>query len=262
MKIKVLGSHGSDLVFHEGGQDQVCRCVGLLIDQTLLIDPGTGACQLTIEEQLRLKHILLSHAHFDHIKGLPAIADNLVGLNTHPLVIASQAPVLHAIKAHIFNEDIFPDFFNLPTPEKPVLAEHRLSPEKETLLGEIGITPYTVNHTVPTTGFLVRQHQTSWVFSGDTHQTNALWNAAKQDAHLKAAFIETSFPDEMLDLAITSKHLTPSLLAQEFQKIGRPDLPLFIYHMKPRFRDRISSQLAQLGIPHLHILEEGEEISI
>ena len=66
----------------------------------------------------------------------------------------------------------------------------------------------------------------------------------------------------MLTMAVTSKHLTPSLLSREFQKIGRPDLPLFIYHMKPRFRDRIAQQLTRLKIPNLHILEEDEEISI
>ncbi|MEC4673650.1 MAG: 3',5'-cyclic-nucleotide phosphodiesterase [Nitrospirota bacterium] len=262
MNIRVLGSHGSDLLFNEADQDRACRCVGFLVDQTFLIDPGTVACKLTIEEQLQLQHVLLSHAHFDHIKSLPAIADNLVGLNTPPVVIASIAPVLQAIRAHIFNEDIFPDFFNLPTPNEPVLADQILYPEKELMLGHLGITPYEVNHTIPCSGYLVRDHQTSWVFSGDTYQTETLWNAAKQDPHLKAAFIETSFPDEMLTMAVTSKHLTPSLLSREFQKIGRPDLPLFIYHMKPRFRDRIAQQLTRLKIPNLHILEEDEEISI
>ena len=249
-------------MLNEESQTRECRCVGFLVDQTVLIDPGTAACRLTIQDQLQLQYILLSHAHFDHIKSLPAIADNLVGLNKHPLVLASIAPVLQTIRSHIFNEDIFPDFFNLPTPDKPVLSDQVLHPEKEFMLGHLGITPYEVNHTIPCSGYLVREQQSSWLFSGDTYQTEALWNAARQDPQLKAAFIETSFPDEMLSMAVMSKHLTPELLEREFRKIGRPDLPLFIYHMKPRFRDRISRQLARLGIPNLHILEEGEEISI
>ena len=79
---------------------------------------------------------------------------------------------------------------------------------------------------------------------------------------LKAAFIETSFPDEMAELAKVSKHLTPTLLAEEFAKIGRPDLPLYVYHLKPRFRDRIVHQLRDLAIPRLVVLEEGQEIEV
>jgi len=262
VNIKVLGSHGSDLLLDEAGTTDTCRCVGFLVDQTLLIDPGTGAAALTLNAQRQLKHILLSHAHFDHFKGLPAIADNLVGLTEQPLIVAGTPPALRSIRAHIFNEHIFPDFFHLPTPESPVLLEKPLSLGRETLLEHIGITPWEVNHTIPSIGFLVRHRDSSFVFSGDTHETDALWHAAKKDPYLKGAFLETSFPDEMLSLAITSKHLTPALLAKEFQKIGRPDLPLFIYHMKPRFRDRITSQLNRLNIPNLHILKEGEEISL
>lgn len=262
MQIKVLGSHGSDLLLDEAENPSACRCVGFLVDRTLLIDPGTGAGALTLNAQLQLKHILLSHAHFDHFKGLPAIADNLVGLSQHPLVVSGMVPVLRSIRTHIFNDQIFPDFFQLPTPEKPVLSEQALRLGSETPLEHIGITPFKVNHTVPSTGFLIRDQETSFVFSGDTHETDALWNAAKEDPHLKAAFIETSFPDEMLKMAVTSRHLTPGLLAGEFKKIGRPDLPLYIYHMKPRFRDRISSQLGRLKIPNLHIVQEGDEITL
>lgn len=79
---------------------------------------------------------------------------------------------------------------------------------------------------------------------------------------LKAAFIETSIPDEMADLAKVSKHLTPALLAEEFAKIGRPDLPICVYQLKPRFSDRIVRQLKDLAIPTLAVLEEGQEIEV
>jgi hypothetical protein len=79
---------------------------------------------------------------------------------------------------------------------------------------------------------------------------------------LKAAFIETSFPDELADVAVASRHLTPALLAREFHKIGRPDVPLYVYHLKPRWRDVIERQLAQLDINNVAVLREDQELDL
>ena len=85
---------------------------------------------------------------------------------------------------------------------------------------------------------------------------------AANEPTLKAAFIETSFPDKLSDVARVSKHLTPALFAQEFRKIGQPDLPVYVYHLKPRFRDEIRHELHQLKIRNLTVLEEGQEVSL
>jgi ribonuclease BN (tRNA processing enzyme) len=98
------------------------------------------------------------------------------------------------------------------------------------------------------------------LYSGDTYQTDALWQVAKEVTGLRAAFIESSFPNEMDELARVAKHLTPALLAQEFTKMARPELPVYAYHLKPRFRDQIRQELGQLGIPHLTALEEGQTL--
>jgi ribonuclease BN (tRNA processing enzyme) len=111
-------------------------------------------------------------------------------------------------------------------------------------------------------GFLLRERDVTVLYSGDTYETDELWRTAARDRNLKAAFIETSFPDEMEDLARISKHLTPSLLAKQLQKLKRPDVPVYIYHLKPRFRDAIQGQLERLGIRNLTVLEEEQEITI
>lgn len=262
MKIRVLGCHGSDLLWERGGASSRCQSVGFLINDVVMIDAGTGACELTLEEQKRIQHVALSHLHLDHIKGLPALADNLVGLFAEPITIASIPAVLHGLKEHVFNDQVFPDFFSLPNPDQPILKEIVLQEGHETWLSGLGITPIAVNHPVPTVGFLIRDDESCWLYSGDTYKTFAIWERAARQPNLKAAFIETSFPDEMKDLAYTSKHLTPQLLAEEFEKLGKPDLPLFIYHCKPQFREQIAEQLGKLRIPNLKILEEGQEFEI
>lgn len=227
-----------------------------------MIDAGTGAFELDWDQQQRLMYIVCSHVHLDHVQGLPALADNRIGTAGESLTVASIEPVLEELKAHIFNGRVFPELFALPTTEKPSLQALTLVEEQQVLLSGIEFVPIPVNHTVPTVGYVVRDDEAAWVFSGDTHQTDRLWEVAKQIPNLKAAFIEASFPDEMHDFAVLTKHLTPSLLMQEFKKLERPELPVFAYHLKPRFRDRVAQQLSRLGIRHLHVLQEEEEINI
>ncbi len=59
-----------------------------------------------------------------------------------------------------------------------------------------------------------------------------------------------------------SFHLTPELFSREFEKIGCPDLPVYAYHLKPRYRETIAEELGRLGIPNLEVLEEGQELTV
>jgi ribonuclease BN (tRNA processing enzyme) len=124
------------------------------------------------------------------------------------------------------------------------------------------ITAFSVNHIVPCAGFVVRQNSASFLYSGDTYQTEKIWEAAAKDAHLKAAMIETTFPNALEDLAVKSKHLTPRLLLTEFTKIGKPSLPLYIYHVKPRYLDVVSRELDALQIENMTVLEDGAILDI
>lgn len=257
-----MGCHGSDLYIRNREGELHCRSVGFLIDDQVMLDAGTGAFELDWDQQQRIRHIVCSHIHLDHVQGLPALADNRAGSSGASLTVASIAPVLAELKAHIFNGEVFPELFSLPTPAEPSLHELTLVEEQQVSLSGLEFTPISVNHTVPTVGYVVRDEQASWVFSGDTHQTERLWEVAKQTPNLNGAFIEASFPDEMHDFAVLTKHLTPSLLMEEFRKLERPELPVFAYHLKPRFRDQVAQQLSKLGIRHLHVLQEGEEITI
>ena len=263
MKIRVLGSHGSDLVVNESTGRRICRSVGFLVNDELMIDAGTLASDLTLEEQKRIKHIFLSHTHLDHIKGLPPLVDNLVGLGNHKVVVASLSSILDGLKRHIFNDIVFPNFFNMHGQAHSILVAQPLESQKEiSVSGEISILPVPVNHTVETVGFLIRDSHSAWLYSGDTYITEEIWKIAAQTPNLKGVFIEVSFPNDMMDIAVWSKHLTPSLLAKEFKKIGKPDIPLYVYHMKPTVRNRIIQDLATLEIPNLTILQEGHEIEL
>jgi ribonuclease BN (tRNA processing enzyme) len=260
VKIRVLGCHGSDQLV-EGPQGPVqCGTCGFLLNETVLLDAGTVGSRLRLDEQRRIRAALLTHLHFDHIRDLPTLADNLIGEISEPVMIAAIPAVLKGLEAHIFNGEVYPDFFRIPDERAPILRALPLQVGGESLVEGLRVTPIPVNHIVPTVGYVIEEHGHAVLFSGDTYDTDQLWDVAARLPRLGGVFVETSFPDAMLELARASKHLTPALLAKQLQKLGRPGVPVYVYHMKPRFESRIRAELQRLDIPHLSILEEGQEV--
>ncbi|WP_447598522.1 3',5'-cyclic-nucleotide phosphodiesterase [Nitrospira sp. Nam80] len=260
MKIRVLGCHGSDQLVGGAAGPVQCGTCGFLLNDTVLLDAGTVGSRLYLHEQRRVQAVLLTHLHFDHIRDLPTLADNLTGDIEEPVKVAASPEVLKGLESHIFNGEVYPDFFRIPDERTPVLRAVPLHAGRETMVAGLHVTPIPVNHLVPTMGYLIIDGGRAVLFSGDTYVTDAIWDAAARIPSLAAVFVETSFPDDMLDLARASKHLTPALLAKELHKLGRPEVPVYVYHMKPRFEGRIREELRRLDMPRLSVLEEGQEL--
>jgi ribonuclease BN (tRNA processing enzyme) len=262
VNIRILGCHGSDALLQRATGPHTCHTCSFLLNETLLLDAGTVGSKLSLSEQGQIRHIILSHLHFDHLKELPTLADNLSEEMRAPIIVAGIPEVVHGLQRHIFNTDVYPDFFSIPTPERPTLTSSYMKPGNVYSFSGMDITPILVNHTVPTTGFIVQDHSSAFVYSGDTCSTDDLWHEAKHIPHLKAAFIECSFPNAMIDLARRSKHLTPALFAQEFRKLDRDHMSVYAYHLKPAHKDQISRELLELDIPGLTVLEEDQTLTI
>jgi glyoxylase-like metal-dependent hydrolase (beta-lactamase superfamily II) len=177
MKLTVLGC--------QGGSAPARHLPGLLLDGTVLLEAGSVTSTLGLAEQLEIEHVLLSHAHLDHIGGLAYLADNrgchrLSPGNGQTLAVSSIAPVLDDLRAHFFNERIWPDFSIIPTARDPVLRLNTLRPGKPSPIGDrLTVIPILVNHTVPATGFIVHDGAGALVFSGDTGPTDRLWKVAR-----------------------------------------------------------------------------------
>ena len=262
MNIRVLGCHGSDSLLHDATGLHACNTCSLLLNGTLLLDAGTVAGKLSLSEQGQIRHIILSHLHFDHIKGLPMLADNLSEQMSAPIVVAAIPEVLHGLQRHIFNTDVYPDFFSIPTADSPTFTPSLLKPGHVYSFSDVDVTPILVNHSVPTAGFIVQDRFSAFVYSGDTYSTDELWREAKQIPHLKTAFIECSYPNSMMELARTSKHLTPALLAQEIRKLDRDDISVYAYHLKPTYKEPILHELRELHNPRVTVLEEDQTLTI
>ena len=115
---------------------------------------------------------------------------------------------------------------------------------------------------MPTVGYVVKDRRAALLYSGDTYETEEIWRLGRTVPELKAVFIESSFPNEFADLAKQTKHLTPSLLAEEWRKLRNDQVPLYAYHLKPPYTDQILRELRELHIPGLKVLEEGQTLTL
>ena len=254
MRVKVLGAYGSE------GQGQ--RPTAFLVDDRVLVDAGTVGGALSVTEQIEIEHALLSHAHLDHIAGLAFLTYTLAMVAPDRRVTAcSIAPVIEALRAHAFNDALWPNFTNIPSASGSVLVFRTLAEDVEARVGELWVTPVTVDHTVPTTGYVIHNGETGFVFSGDTGPTRKLWQAAREMRGLKAVIVETSFPNRMDGLAKTSGHLTPEMLKRELDK-APPDVPVWIYHLKPQLYQETAEELAKIDSTRIHILEQGKTYTL
>ena len=224
-----------------------------LIDGTVVVDAGAITRALTIEEQRKIRHVLISHTHMDHTATLPFLIENIFGTLPEPVSIYCAKQALGVVRRHLFNNDTWPDFTRIPDHVEPTVRFQEIVPEEPFTItglsgGDLEITAIPVDHIVPTTAFLFRQGSSRVIFTSDTGPTERVWQVANETPDLKALITECSFPNRMQAVADISLHLTPAALAGELAKLHR-EVPVLIYHFKPPYVDELRAELAQTDLP-------------
>jgi ribonuclease BN (tRNA processing enzyme) len=215
----------------------------MLIDDDVLIDAGTGIGDLALEDLDSIRHVFLTHAHLDHIAGLPMLADRVFDENFEtPLTVYAREETLRAVRDHLFNGVIWPDFAKLPTPQNPMLRYHVCSPGDTVTINHRDFYAVDVMHSVPSLGFTVQNSGGVFAVSGDTKTNETLWPVLNACEDLRVLVIEVSFPDEMQDLAADSGHYTPRTLIDDLRRL-RHDPEIWLTGMKPGEEDRIYRQV-------------------
>lgn len=251
MKVRVLGCRRS----RELGP----QVNSFLLNDRLLVDAGTVCAALDSDEQLAVSDLLLTHAHFDHLADLPFLVENGLGLRTEPLRIWAPAQVLGQLSVHLFNDRIWPDFTRARGGHGAAVELHPLPPDTTGRVADFRVHWVRTSHPVFTVGYVLEQAQAAVLIAGDTGPTEALWQLAGHLPALRGVFVETSFPDRLAGIAGSSGHLTPATLRGELAKLARPQLPVKVFHLKPRFLAEIVAELDALEDVRLQILHGGEE---
>lgn len=225
MRLRILGCSGGI-----GGRH--LRTTSMLLDHDVLIDAGTGVSDLSLAELSLIDHIFVTHSHLDHISSIPFLVDTVGGMRANPVTVYAQSATIEVMRNHVFNWSIWPDFTQLPTVDKPFMRFEPIQIGQEIDIKGRRITALPANHVVPAVGFHLDSGKASLVFSGDTTTNDALWKLVNKINNLKYLIIETAFCNREKQLAILSKHLCPSMLAEELAKLER-NAEIFISHLKP-----------------------------
>jgi len=253
MDIRIIGSVPEEQSFRYA-------LTGFVVNGTLAIDAGPLALGLTLTEQNALRDIILTHTHIDHLATLPLFLDNRMGEPDPVPLIHSTAHNLSILKTHLFNDALWPDLTRI---SERFLRLQEVAPYQEVQLPDFIFHLFPVRHPTPTCGVFLEEQPSGIqvLFSADTTACDTLWEEANRHARLRAMVIELSFPDVYRDLALSSGHLTPSLLQEELQKCNRR-IPIFLTHYKMKYLEAIRKDLAAIRDYDLHICRVGETIHL
>ena len=224
MKLRILGC--------SGGIGADLRTTSMLLDNDVLIDAGTGVGDLSINELSRIDHVFVTHSHLDHVTSIPFLVDTVGWMRSKPITVHAIEPTLEILRQHLFNWKLWPDFTQIPDAQKPFLRYQAVALGKTVDVGGRKFTPLPANHVVPAIGYRIDSGRASLVFTGDTTTNDPLWPEVNRIGNLRYLIIETAFCNREKNLAIASKHLCPSLLAEELAKF-KLKAEIYITHLKP-----------------------------
>lgn len=247
MRLQVLGCSGGI-----GGRE--ARTTSFLVDDDILIDCGTGVGDLPLESLARIDHVFVTHAHLDHVALLPMLADSVAALRSEPIRVYAALGTLDALRRHVFNSEMWPDFTVIPSREAPALSLHGITVGETVQLGARRVLALPAFHGIPALAYCLDSGVGKLVFSGDTAFEPAFVDAVNSIDDLQHLIIETAFADEQHALAEASSHLCPETLTGVLDAI-RSSPQVHVCHLKPGADERILSQIrghaARLGTRRL-----------
>ena len=235
MQIRILGC--------SGGIGAALRTTSIIIDQEILIDCGTGIGDLSIAQMKKIEHVFITHSHLDHTVALPLLIDTIFGDVDHPLNVHASSATIEAIRKHIFNWVMWPDFTELPNKENPSIIFHSIESGEVVDLNGIRIQAVDVNHVVPCFAYIVKSPDGGiFAFSGDSKENDTLWPILNELEKLDIFIVEAAFVDELKELANLAGHYCPSSLAADLQKLNH-STDIWITHLKPGSEEQIMQEL-------------------
>jgi cAMP phosphodiesterase len=233
------------------------RLTCFLIDECVAVDAGSIALALSAEQRDKVRDIIVTHPHMDHIASLPIFIDDLYPVLKKPIRIHATQEVIDLLERDIFNWNVYPRFSELRNDYGPVMEYVPIPIGQEFKAAHLTVTAVPVNHIVPTVGLVVADGKSTVAFSSDTYETEEFWKIVNRAANMHAILIEASFPDSMAKLAEVSRHFTPASLKRELSKLNHNGLDILAVHIKPAYRQTIIDELNALGIPGLGVMEPG-----
>ncbi len=254
MKLQLLPSS-----FDENGlasEQQHLSC--FVINDSVAVDAGSLAMATNSLQKKQIRDVVLTHAHLDHIAGLPLFIDDLFDILDEPIRVYATREVIEVLKRDIFNWAVYPNFLELENKKGAVLKYRAFEVEREIVIKDLTFKPIEVNHLVPSIGYVISDGKTKIALTGDTAETDEFWRVINTEKNISAILIECAFPDQLKELAQSSHHLTPKILRKEIEKYTGEQCPIYVVNIKPMYFEEVVRQIKELNIENLQILQVGK----
>lgn len=249
MNIRILGAHNCE--------SHNTKAISMVIDESMALDAGGLTASLSFPDQQKIKSLLLTHQHYDHIGDVPSLAMNLY-LSGTTIKIYSTLPVYDTLTKYLLNNELYPNFLERPK-ENPTIkfTEMRMG-DTEQIEG-YSVLAVPVNHSVPTVGYQVISNSKVALYTGDTGPgLTDCWRYVSP----QLLIIEVTASNRYEEFAKESGHLTPNLLKQEL--IGFRELKGYLprivtVHMSPWLEEEIEAEIAVVAESLDNIITLGYE---
>lgn len=247
--MKILGAHGT--------KSASASLTSIQINESCVVDAGSLIAPLG-KELLKVKDIIITHSHIDHIADLPLMIDALFDKLTHSLQIHATKETIEALQKHIFNNIIWPDFskIELVNSQDKAILFNELQYEKSYNISGVDFYIFKNNHLSGSIGFIINNET---LFTSDTSTCSRVWELINENVNISKLIIETSFPNRLESLARASRHLCPSMLESELSKLKRHDIEIYINHIKEAYQKEIVAELNLLKYEFI-ILDDGDYV--
>ena len=237
MEVRILGAHVTEIAG--------AKPTALVINGTLALDAGSLCSGLTLHDQRKLKAVLITHYHYDHVKDLPMIGMNFAYHGC--LDVYGTTTVLEALSTHLLDGKLYPNFLKWPDLQ-PALNFIRLEEYERISIDGYGVMAFPVPHGVPSVGFQVTSPEgKSLFFTGDTAGgLSACWEHVSPELLIT----ELSWPQEMEAWARRTTHLSPQLLRRElleFRKLKGYVPRTVLIHLDPAHESEVAAEVAEIA---------------
>lgn len=255
MRLQILGCSGG---IGSGG-----RTTAMLLDDDILLDAGTGVCDLDIDALQHIRHVFVTHSHLDHVLSIPLLMDSLFDRLDTPLTVHALPETIEALSSHLFNWTIWPDFRQLPQPDEGLLHFAPMRYGDVRKLGARTVEMVPAKHSVPAAGYLVTgETGARFCFAGDSGPNDVLWPVLNRLTRLDLLIVEAAFADEHAEIARVAGHYVPATLVRDLIQLDS-DPQVAITHLKTGSDEQIMAQLRQHDPDRrFHRLQAGDVFAL
>ncbi len=242
MRVEFLGTGG----FHPNERRHTA-CI-MLPEVGVIFDAGTSFFRVPERLSTSDLQIFLSHAHLDHICGLPYLLPSLLKGDVQSARLYATAATLTAVEKHLLHESLFPI--------RPGYQFTELATEVE--IPDDGIlTHVPLQHPGGSTGFKIVWPERSLAYITDTTVDGSYHEFVRG---VDLLIHECYLPDRQAEWADTTGHSHTTVVAELARDAGVGQLMLV--HIDPSFLqdDPVDLATARSIFPATHLAEDLTQI--